>query len=238
LVRATNEDAFGSLPEQGIVVVADGMGGYRAGEVASQIAVDSVVHYLLKRVDSKTPLERCLDEAQQAIEHANQAIGQAVHDDPELGGMGTTVVLGMFRNAGLGFAWVGDSRLYLLRDHRLIQLTTDHTLVQEMVNQRLFASVEAAMAAGVGENVLIRALGTEEPLLVDIGSVELVAGDVLLFCSDGLNHMVPNSSIEQVLNTREADLETKVDQLVQLACSAGGRDNITVVLVRVATHDT
>jgi protein phosphatase len=117
----------------------------------------------------------------------------------------------------------------------LIQLTTDHTLVQELVNQHLFPSIEAAMASGVGENVLTRALGAEGPLLVDVGSVDLVKGDILLFCSDGLNHMLDRRSMERVLNTPKASLDVKAKNLVRLACDAGGKDNVTVVLAEMIT---
>jgi protein phosphatase len=236
LVRSGNEDSFGTHPGEGIVVVADGMGGYRAGEVASRIAVETVLHHLIKQVP-KANLERCLDEVERAIEQANKAIWKAVQETPDLQSMGTTVVVGIFRDGGLGFAWVGDSRLYLLREHCLVQLTTDHTLVQELVNQHLFPSVTAAMNAGVGEHVLVRALGAEDPLMVDVGNVELAVGDIVLFCSDGLNHMVDNRAIERILNTPRTDLKTKVDQLIQLACDAGGRDNITVVLTEVLAAD-
>jgi protein phosphatase len=236
LVRATNEDAFDTLHEEGIVVVADGMGGYNAGEVASAIAVKTILSCLRERIHGELSLNRCLDEAERAIEKANVAIAQSVRESPiELRGMGTTVVVGIFRGNSLGFAWVGDSRLYLLRSQRLIQLTTDHTLVQELVNQHLFPSIEAAMASGVGENVLTRALGAEGPLLVDVGSVDLVKGDILLFCSDGLNHMLDRRSMERVLNTPKASLDAKAKNLVKLACDAGGKDNITVVLVEMIT---
>lgn len=233
LVRVANEDAFGLLPDQGVVVVADGMGGYNAGEVASNVAVDTILSYLREQVSNTMPPDRCLDELERSIEKANLAIAEAVHKAPnERQGMGTTVVAGIFREKSLSFAWVGDSRLYLLRNQRLVQLTTDHTLVQELVNQHLFPSVEAAMMAGVGENVLTRALGAEGSLLIDVGSVDLDKGDVILFCSDGLNHMSDRRSIEKVLQVK-TNLETKAKQLIQLACNAGGRDNITVVLAEV-----
>lgn len=233
LVRAANEDAFGILPDEGIIVVADGMGGYSAGEVASHIAVETVLDYLREQIHGELALDRCLDEAERAVEQANLAIAKSVREAPERHGMGTTVVVGVFREGCLGFAWVGDSRLYLLRNQRLIQLTTDHTLVQELVNQHLFPSVEMATAAGVGENVLTRALGAEGRLLVDVGSVDLLKGDTLLFCSDGLNHMSDRRSIERVLNTPKVDLDTKAERLIQLACNAGGKDNITVVLAEM-----
>lgn len=236
LVRSSNEDSFGLLPEHGVIIVADGMGGYNAGEIASSVAVDTISNYLRQHLTNETPLDRCIDEIERAIEAANLAIAEAVRAAPkERHGMGTTVVAGIFRQRGLGFAWVGDSRLYLLRNQRLVQLTLDHTLVQELVNQHLFPSVEAAVMAGVGENVLTRALGAEGQLLIDVHNIEIGKGDVLLFCSDGLNHMSDRRSIEKVLNTYKISLETKVERLIQLACNAGGRDNITVVLAEVVS---
>lgn len=233
LVRAANEDAFGLLSNHGVVVVADGMGGYNAGEVASRVAVDTILGYLREKVSAIKLVNRCMDELEHAIEKANSAIAEAVQAAPnERQGMGTTVVAGIFNENKINFAWVGDSRLYLLRSQRLVQLTTDHTLVQELVNQHLFPSIEAAMMAGVGENVLTRALGAEGSLIIDVGSVDIEKGDLLLFCSDGLNHMTDRRSIEKILKLK-IDLETKAEQLIQLACNAGGRDNITVVLAEI-----
>ena len=234
LVRDMNEDAFGTLPEDGMVVVADGMGGYRAGEVASQLAVDTALRHLIKHLDGNTRVDRCLAEAEQAVEKANLAIWRATDDAPDLQGMGTTAVIGIFQPAELAFAWVGDSRLYRMRGSRLVQLTVDHTLVQELVSQGLFVSVNEAVAAGVGENVLTRALGAEELAAPDTGSVDLAAGDIFLFCTDGLTHMVDDTRLQAVLVDRELDTGAKADRMIQLACDAGGLDNITVVLVEVA----
>lgn len=234
LVRDMNEDAFGTLPEDGMVVVADGMGGYRAGEVASQLAVDATLRHLIKHLDGNAGIDRCKTEAEHAVEKANLAIWRATDDAPELQGMGTTAVIGIFQTDALAFAWVGDSRLYRVRDSRLVQLTVDHTLVQELVNQGLFASVNEAVAAGVGENVLTRALGAEELASPDTGSVDLADGDLYLFCTDGLTHMVDDSHLLTVLADRELELGVKADRMIQLACDAGGLDNITVVMVGVA----
>lgn len=233
LVRAANEDYFKVVPEEGIFVVADGMGGYNAGEVASSIAVETIVDYLRTHTHGEGDLANCVSKVEQAIKEANLAIAKAANEVQGRHGMGTTIVVGILREGALGFAWVGDSRLYLLRDHKLVQLSVDHTLVQELVNQHLFPSVDAAVAAGVGENVLTRALGTEATLSIETNIVDLKHGDILLFCSDGLNHMTDRRSIEKVLNTQKISLATKTEQLIQLACSMGGRDNITVVLVEI-----
>ncbi len=233
LVRGSNEDAFGTLPEDGMVVVADGMGGYRAGEVASQIAVDTTLRHLHKSLDGQPTLEQCLCEAEQATEEANLAIWRAADAAPEIKGMGTTVVMGMFLERELAFAWVGDSRLYRLREGRLTQLTTDHTLVQELVTQGMFDSVTEAVQAGVGDNVLTRALGAEEPVSVDLDSVEVAVDDLFMFCTDGLNHMVDDILLEKALAEETQALQDKAARMIELACDGGGLDNITVVLVRV-----
>jgi serine/threonine protein phosphatase PrpC len=232
LVRATNEDAFGTLPEDGMVVVADGMGGYSAGEVASQLAVDAILHHLIHNVGDRPNARHCQDQAELAVDAANLAIWRATDDAPELRGMGTTAVIGIFLDAELAFAWVGDSRLYRLRDGTLTQLTRDHTLVQELVSQGLFESVAAAMAAGVGDNVLTRALGGEKKVPVDTGAADVLDGDLFLFCSDGLNHMVDDDVIERALTTEGLELGPKAERLVNIACEAGGLDNVTVVLVK------
>lgn len=237
LVRGTNEDAFGTFPDDGMVVVADGMGGYRAGEVASQIAVDTTLRHLHKSLNGNPTLQECLKQAENAVEEANLAIWRTADASPEIKGMGTTVVMGMFLPETLAFAWVGDSRLYRLRDGRLTQLTTDHTLVQELVTQGMFDSVEEAIEAGVGDNVLTRALGTEEPVPVGLGSTDVATDDLYMFCTDGLNHMVGDGVMEQALTERADSLQVMADRLIRLACDAGGSDNITVVLVRVSADE-
>lgn len=230
LLRTINEDAYAIRPESGLVMVADGMGGYSAGEVASQLAVDEVLYHLEGAPEAVTVLRQRFE---QAIAAANQAILDAAHRTPELAGMGTTLVLGKFMAGELLFAWVGDSRLYRLRDARLEPLTVDHTLVQELVERGVFPSTEAAVRGGVGDNVLTRALGAEPQVRVSMGREPLLAGDLYLFCSDGLNHMVDDRDIGQVLRETATDLEAAADRLVELACAQGGRDNITLVLARV-----
>ena len=235
MVRGMNEDAYGTLPDNGIVVVADGMGGYRAGEVASRLAVDTTLRHLNKHMDRNSGVDHCLNETEHAVEQANLAIWRATDETPELKGMGTTVLIGVFGADELAFTWVGDSRLYLMRNGRLVQLTIDHTLVQDLVDKRLFASVTEAMAAGVGDNVLTRALGAEELVPPDTGSVDIVDGDLYLFCTDGLNHMLNHSHLQSILSDPKLDLNAKADRLIKRACDAGGEDNITVVLVKVAS---
>ena len=237
LVRTTNEDSVGTLPDDGVVVVADGMGGYRGGEVASQLAVDTVLRHPLSSFNGQPDLEQRLNEMEQAVERANLAIRRVADHAQELKGMGTTIVLGTFREGDLAFAWVGDSRLYLVREGRLVQLTDDHTLVQELVRQGMFDSAAEAIEAGVSDNLLTHAVGTEEPVPIATGSMEIAANDLYLFCTDGLTHMVADGNIERVLTDKNLDLDTKADRMIELACDAGGMDNVTVVLVKVAVAE-
>lgn len=234
LVREINEDSFATEPDSGVVIVADGMGGYHGGEIASRLAVDCVQQHLAQHLRDVSTLDQCLEEAERSIEEANRMIGQATDKAPELTGMGTTAVVGLFRPGELAYAWVGDSRLYRQRAGVLKQLNSDHTLVQELVNQGLFASVAEAVEAGVGDNVLTRALGVDEPVPVDTGSTKLENGDLLLLCSDGLNHMISDQAINEALSDDTATLDQKADTLVRLAREAGGLDNITLVLVSVS----
>jgi len=238
LVRTNNQDALGTVPEDGTVVIADGMGGYQGGEVASQLAVDTVLRHLFRNSDGPPQVEQCLDEMERAVERANRAIWRAADHSPELKGMGTTIVLGVFVEGDLAFAWVGDSRLYLVRRGRLVQLTDDHTLVRELVEQGMFDSAAEAIEAGVGDNLLTRAVGAEEPVPVSTGSIDIAEGDLYLFCTDGLTHMVADGLIEGVVADRSLELGAKADRMIQLACDAGGMDNITVVLVKVAAVET
>lgn len=230
LVRAINEDAFGTLPDDGMLVVADGMGGYNAGEVASQLAVDCFLRHLNRNLTDQLGQDECLEQMERSVEQANLAIWKATDDAPELRGMGTTLVATLFRGSFVHFVWVGDSRLYRLRAGQLTQLTSDHTLVQELVDQGLFDSVAEAIASGVGENVLTRALGAEQAVPADIGVEEVAAGDLYLLCSDGLNHMLDDSLMRDTLNHAQMSLDEKADRLIQQACEAGGKDNITLVL--------
>ncbi len=233
-VRQLNEDSIAVEPERGVVIVADGMGGYHGGEIASHLAVETIQQHLSRSLHDGLDLDTCLDEAERVVEEANRAIWQTTDKSPELRGMGTTVVVGLFRQNVLAYSWVGDSRLYRMRNGRLRQLNSDHTLVQELVNQGLFASVAEAVEAGVGDNVLTRALGADEPVLVDTGNTDIVPGDLYLFCTDGLNHMIADSDIESALSDESRDLGGKADRLVELACNAGGADNITLALIGVS----
>jgi protein phosphatase len=228
MVRTHNEDAYAVAADDGLVVVADGMGGYSAGEVASRLAVDSVVQRLQFNHARRTG-----DDLEDAFQEANQVIWDTAGDFPEMEGMGTTMVVGLIQDQSLLYAWVGDSRLYRLREGQLGKLTIDHTLVQDLVDKGVFDSVEDAMAAGVRDNVLTRALGSEPWVAVSFGVSELRDGDIYLFCTDGLSHMVPDMELGRALRDGIEDLDLTAERLVELAYAAGALDNITLVLMRI-----
>ena len=235
VVREQNEDAVGGDPETGLIVLADGMGGANAGEVASELAVDLLVGQLLGAQQGAVAIEG--EEILEAMQAVNQAILELSQQVPEYQGMGTTLVVGMFRQRRLIYAHVGDSRLYRLRDGLFEQLTTDHTLIQEMVNLGDFANIEEALMAGVPTNVLSRAFGSETEVQVDLAESEIEQGDLYLFCSDGLTGMVTDDEMQSILENKKLNLTQQADELVDFACRMGGIDNISVILVRPQASD-
>lgn len=232
LVRARNEDAVQVQPEAGIVVVADGMGGAAAGDVASALATDTIVGRLSQRSPG-LGVRDTMAETAAAVGEANETILQQARRKPEWSGMGTTIVVGCVAERWLVHAHVGDSRLYRWRDARLRQLTRDHSVIQEVVDQGMFPSHEEALAQGVNEHILTRALGGSSNEGAEVSRTELAAGDLFLFCTDGLTGMVSLEDLQQVLRGAGQDLDGAAETLVRLACDRGGIDNITVVLMRV-----
>jgi serine/threonine protein phosphatase PrpC len=219
-VRDGNEDAYLVDDAIGLVAVADGMGGHRAGEVASATALEA----LRAAVSSGRPLR-------EAIEDANEAVHSKSLTDPSLHGMGTTLTAGTLAAGGtLIVGHVGDSRAYLLHDGELHRLTTDHSLVEELVRDGRLTVDEAAVHPL--RSRITRALGVDASVEVDIAPVELTPGDRLLLCSDGLTGMVQPDEIAAALR-REDDPTRAAIALVDAANAAGGEDNITVVVVAV-----
>jgi len=233
LVRKTNEDYLRVLPEQGIVALADGMGGHSAGEVASEVAVEVAVeelHHAQRFLEMDAV--QALMSLGQAVERANASVYTLAGKYPELRGMGTTLVLALFHGGRVFYAHVGDSRLYLFRNGRLMQLTRDHSLIQEVVDHGIFPNRGEAREAGVGENVLTRSLGFDLNLSVDVDEVPVRPGDLFLFCSDGLSAPVPKKEIEKLMGAGQLSLESRARTLVNCAKDAGSTDNISVVLAR------
>lgn len=224
-VREHNEDAFAYIPEMGLAVLADGMGAHAAGEVASQMAVSTVLT-MMNLTEGASPRDR-LDTA---VAAAHAAIRDKAQSSLRFGGMGTTVVVALVHGKQIYHAHVGDSRLYRFRADRLEQLTRDHSLLQESIDQGLYSPTEAR--SRVARNILTRALGVESQLKVDIGQSDLRQGDRFLLCSDGLYEMLSEPEICALLK-RIRDPQQQVQALVDMANDRGGKDNVTAVLIDI-----
>jgi len=240
MVRSHNEDAAFVDGAAGLAVLADGMGGYNAGEVASGIAVDVITRNLLPelmsrrdltKVDSTSGLTHAALRLQQQIAAANEAIYEASQARPECAGMGTTIVASVFCGNRASIAHVGDSRCYRLRGLELEQLTRDHSLLQEQIDSGMLTPERAKYS--LNKNLVTRALGIDESAPVDIVEYRVETDDIYLLCSDGLSDMVDADAIAKVLVRDRANLGGAAAELVDLANRAGGRDNISVVLVGI-----
>ena len=238
-VRSHNEDSVGTDPEIGLAVLADGMGGYNAGEVASGIAV-AVVSSEIKRVLGSRVLHRVdpasgRTEAERlAVEHAakaNTSIFEAARSQPQYSGMGTTLVLAIFFDNRICVAHVGDSRLYRLRGESFQQITRDHSLLQEQIDSGMITREAAKLSQN--KNLVTRALGIDADVDTEVHIYDTQPGDTYLLCSDGLSDMVEDEDMQLTLSSLQANLQLAADQLVQQANDNGGRDNISVILVRV-----
>jgi len=232
-VRHNNQDAFRIDGEHGVLIVADGMGGHKAGEVASRIAVDAILRGLVASIDAAVQEPSAvLGHLGRVVEEANAALFGAIEAAPELDGMGTTALAAVFRNGHVYHAHVGDSRLYRWRRGVLEPLTRDHSLVQSLLDRGVFETREQARAAGVGNNVLTRGLGVDPRVEVELGSRPVEAGDLYLLCSDGLTGMVDDGVIADTLGEKADDVQHAAAALMRLALDRGGLDNVTIVLAR------
>lgn len=218
-VRTNNEDSVYVNPEQGIFLVADGMGGHNAGEVASGLAVTAISDYLLNAVPG---------DLKNAVEKANRMIHERSLISPELYRMGTTIVAAVIAGTKLALAHVGDSRAYLLTEDRLQRLTEDHSLIYQMIKSQQISEAEASIDPRRG--ILLRALGTEEHIEVELHEYEY-HGEPLLLCSDGLTDMLTDPEIEAVLRAG-GDPQAICEQLRRRANEMGGADNISAILVK------
>ncbi|HTX25149.1 MAG TPA: Stp1/IreP family PP2C-type Ser/Thr phosphatase [Steroidobacteraceae bacterium] len=238
-VREHNEDTIAFDPEIGLLVVADGMGGYNAGEVASGIAVKTIVNLVRESVeredlrvhDAETGMSRSSIILRDAIHRANKIIYQTARTQPQCEGMGTTVVSALFFDNKMAVAHVGDSRLYRLRNDKFEQVTMDHSLLQELVDRGFYSAEEAQRAAN--KNYVTRALGVEPNVEVEVQEVPVHKGDFYVLCSDGLSDMVEDDDIHLTISTFGDNLDTVAKQLIQLSNDNGGRDNISVVMAHV-----
>ncbi|MEA3276564.1 MAG: PP2C family serine/threonine-protein phosphatase [Pseudomonadota bacterium] len=233
LVRTHNEDAVAVYSDAGLVIVADGIGGANAGDVASRLATEVIGACFRERPPPPRDRKEALRRVKAAVEEANRVVWEASQRTSRYVGMGTTLVLGFVGPDWLVFGHVGDSRIYRLRDGDLTQVTRDHSLIQEVVDGGLFPTLEDARRSGINEHVLTRALGTGDSVVVDMREMDLVPGDLFLFCTDGLTGMVSDEDLRRTLLIADQDLDRLPAMLVNLALEGGGLDNITVALMRV-----
>jgi serine/threonine protein phosphatase PrpC len=238
-VRDHNEDAIGSNPDIGLMVLADGMGGYNAGEVASGIAVQIVTQLAteaaqreeLNNIDSHSGLMRQSIILRDAVYRSNKIIYQTAQSQTHCEGMGTTIVACMFYDNKVSIAHVGDSRAYRLRGGQFEQMTLDHSLLQELVDRGFYSHEEAQRSTN--RNYVTRALGVEPTVEVEVHEYDVLPDDVYLLCSDGLPDMVEDDDIHLTISTFNASLEVVGQQLIDLANDHGGRDNVSVMLAQV-----
>src|SRR6266849_2743645 len=237
-VRKNNEDNFGYDTRYGICVVCDGMGGQAAGEVASKMSVDVMLEYFRQNNGSVPADARKFEGVSEranalgnAIAKANAAVYQASHKGKsEHAGMGSTIASVLLRDTFLSVGHVGDSRVYLIRNGQIQQLTNDHSLVMEQVRRGLMTQQEAEHSEI--QNIILRALGSEEKVEPDLQDVICQPNDVLLLASDGLTKLVNDKSILEIVQ-HESSLQRACEQLVETAKKQGGDDNITCLLVRL-----
>ncbi|MDQ6954694.1 MAG: Stp1/IreP family PP2C-type Ser/Thr phosphatase [Mariprofundaceae bacterium] len=235
--RNHNEDYVGITPKLGFAVLADGMGGHNAGEVASAMAVDIVTRLLQVQLPNMNEAKLNVDTGftdesmlvHEAISTANEGIFEASQQKRECAGMGTTIVAAIFYADRLTAAHVGDSRMYRLRGDNLSHVTEDHSLIQEQVRRGLLTEDDARHSAI--KNLVTRALGVESGVEPDIVEDIVQSGDIYLMCSDGLTDVVPDEAIRLTLIEHHQNLKNSATALVQLANDAGGPDNISVILI-------
>ncbi len=235
LCRDNNEDSFALRDDLGLYLVADGMGGHAAGEIASALAVETVQsrverYCLAAKPDSPDPLIPSVDILRTAVQAANDEVCRAAGENPSWRGMGSTLVALWIRAERLVVAHVGDSRIYRIRHHVIEQLTEDHTLINEQLRQGLLSAEEAAVSAH--RHVLTRAIGSAQELVVDIQTLTAEAGDRYLLCTDGLTDMLADETLLSLVSALD-DPSEACARLVESANREGGRDNITAVLLHM-----
>jgi serine/threonine protein phosphatase PrpC len=231
--RDNNEDSVVYDEASLTTVLADGMGGYNAGEIASGMATAFIKSELsrwlieagsgIKAKEVRRAMEICVD-------NANRSIFNSANSNSNYAGMGTTLVVGVFRDDRLVLGHIGDSRCYRLRAGMLEQITKDHSLLQEQMDAGLITAEQAATSSI--KNLVTRALGVDESVLLEVNEHQVQVGDLYLMCSDGLSDMIDDDAIHNIV-TSEMTLEQKASQLIDLANENGGRDNISVLLVEV-----
>ena len=239
MVRSHNEDSIAADAANGLVVLADGMGGYNAGEVASGMATTVIVTEMRQLltgvkphdVDKGSSEEVAARLVREQVLKANTSIYQAAQSQPQYAGMGTTLVVCLFYDNKMTVGHLGDSRLYRLRDGKFTQVTRDHSLLQEQIDSGIITAEQAKHAQH--KNLVTKALGIDPTVEPEIHEYPTRPGDIYLLCSDGLCDMVDDEDISMTLQALGGNLKLAAQQLVQMANDNGGRDNVSVILVRV-----
>ncbi len=239
MVRSHNEDSVACDAEHGLVVLADGMGGYNAGEVASGIAVSVMSSEIRHMLEHGSPADK--DQAsgdeigvaalRDNVKKANLSIFNAAQSQPQYAGMGTTIVSGLFYDNRVAVAHVGDSRMYRLRGDTFEPITRDHSLLQEQIDSGVISKELAKLSKN--KNLVTRAVGIEADVVPEVHVYDTQVGDIYLFCSDGLNDMVEDEDIGATLQMLQNNLALAAKQLIEQANDNGGRDNVSVILIKV-----
>jgi serine/threonine protein phosphatase PrpC len=241
-VRENNEDSFRVVPELNLWILSDGMGGVAHGEVASALAIETIAAYCHQEpskaaasssIGELSDLSATANHLAEAARAANHKIYESAARNPEQHGMGATVVAAQLEGRRLSVMHVGDSRAYLMRSGTLVPLTEDHSLVAEQVRRGVLTQEEAEHSRL--QNVLVRALGVRDDVEPDASDRELLPGDFLLLCTDGLTRGIPDPEIAQILAS-SANPQAAVDRLIETALERGGEDNITAIVVRFAPN--
>ena len=238
LVRDHNEDSIGDNPDLGLVVLADGMGGHRGGEVASAITVSTILETLADElnkikpggIDETTGYSLESAAVHEAITRANENVFTSSNENPQYRGMGTTVVVLLFYDDRFTVAHVGDSRLYRYRDGELEQITNDHSLMQELIDRGFYSAEQAENS--LNRNLVTRAVGIEESVQVDVLEDVAHSDDIYLLCSDGLTDMVHDDVIKNTIVENSENLGKIATELIRLANESGGKDNISAILAK------
>jgi serine/threonine protein phosphatase PrpC len=232
VVRSFNEDAVTTDFDLGLALVADGMGGYKAGDVASGLASSVILSEVKQQMNASTPDNGEIGNILvNAIKTANQKIYRAAQSNLQYQGMGTTVVLALFHDNQIFFAHVGDSRLYRLRRGRLSVLTQDHSILHDQVAAGLISAEDAKISHN--RNLVTQALGIAEMVDCSAESKPVETGDIYILCSDGLNDMVDDADIELAADALNSNMQLMVSQMIMLANDNGGHDNISVSAIKI-----
>lgn len=232
LARENNEDAVAFEAATRLCILADGMGGYNAGEIASGMAaafIKSEMGRWLSQAGKHANSKEVRRALEICVENANHSIFNAANSNPQYTGMGTTLVVGVFTDDRLMVGHIGDSRCYRWRENELVQITKDHSLLQEQLDAGLITPEQAQTS--LNKNLVTRALGVEDAVLLEVHEHRVEVGDTYLMCSDGLSDMIDDAAIARLM-AGTGSLEHKAKQLVAAANEAGGRDNISVLLAQ------